>query len=310
MVLGIDAGGTRTVCLMGDAGGRIVAEARGPGANLQAAGELDVEKVLHHVIEDALGGQPAPAAICLGMAGVDRPRDSEIVHGILARIGHRARILVVNDALVALEAGVPQAPGIVLIAGTGSIAYGRDAHNRAARAGGWGYVLGDEGSGYWLGRQALRGVVRAADGRGPATALTALVLAHFHVTQPQQLVREVYHGGMRPGAIAALARVVQAAADAQDALAMHIIDVGASELAGAVLSVASRLELWDCPVILSGGTLLGVARLRQGVLTQLGRQLPRAEVRPLDVEPAIGAVRLAVTLAAGRLSVPTYAETW
>jgi N-acetylglucosamine kinase-like BadF-type ATPase len=310
MVLGIDAGGTRTVCLLADGAGRILGEARGPGANLQAAGELEVEKVLHEVITAALGAHAGPAAICLGMAGVDRPRDADIMQGVLSRIGQRAGILVVNDALIALEAGVPDAAGVVLIAGTGSIAYGRDARNRAARAGGWGYVLGDEGSGYWLGRQALRAVVRASDGRGPATALTPRVLAHFHVEQPQHLVREIYQGGLRPGAIAALARAVQAAADERDPLAMHIIDAGAAELAGAVLSVTARLDLTDCPIVLSGGTLLGVTRLREGVAARLAQKLPRAAVRPIGVEPAVGAVRLALALAGGRLALPSYAGAW
>ncbi len=144
-----------SACLR-DADGTAISEIRGPGANLQSAGELEVEKVLHDLIARAIDGGPAPGAICLGMAGVDRARDAEIIRGILRRIGHRAQVIVVNDALIALEAGVPGMPGTVVIAGTGSIAYGRNAEGRGARAGGWGYVLGDEGSGYWLGRLALR----------------------------------------------------------------------------------------------------------------------------------------------------------
>jgi glucosamine kinase len=308
-VLGIDAGGTRTVCQLADTGGRIVAESRGPGANLQSAGELDVEKVLHQVIEEALGELSArPAAICLGMAGVDRPRDAEVVVGILMRIGHRARVLVVNDALIALEAGLPDAPGIVIIAGTGSIAYGRNAAGQAARAGGWGYVLGDEGSGYWLGRQALRAVVRAADGRGPATRLTALILEHYHVTRPAELVREIYYGGTRPSAIAALSREVQAAAEEGDPVARHIVDTGAAELASAAESVARQLGVETPAVILSGGTLRGVARLRAGVIDQLTLRFPGTIVQLLDDEPALGAVRLAQALARGQASVPAYVE--
>src|SRR5690606_18783722 len=103
-----------------------------------------------------------PAAICLGIAGVDRPDDAAVVQGIMKRIGYKARVLVVNDALVALEAGAPGQPGIVIISGTGSICYGRNADGMAARSGGWGYVLGDEGSGYWIGRAALRAVLREA----------------------------------------------------------------------------------------------------------------------------------------------------
>ena len=307
LVLGIDAGGTKTVCQLADDQANILAESRGGGANLQASGELEVEKVLHQVIERALVNASArPAAICLGMAGVDRPRDADVVRGILLRIGHRAQPYVVNDALIALEAGVPGGAGVVVVAGTGSIAYGRDAQGRAARAGGWGYVLGDEGSGYWLGRHALRAVVRAADGRGRTTALTARVLAHFHVDRPQDLVWEIYGSGLKPTAIASLAVEVGAAAMEGDTLAEDIISAGAVELAGAAASVARRLSLERCPVVLAGGVLRGVAPLRERVVANLSRALPDAEARVLEVEPALGAVRLALSLAAGRPAIPTY----
>src|SRR6185503_1257864 len=98
-VLGIDAGGTKTVCLLADGDGRVRASARGPGANLQTLGELEVEKVLHEVMDSVLADErSAPAAICLGIAGVDRPHDDAIIRGIMRRIGHKAPVLVVNDA--------------------------------------------------------------------------------------------------------------------------------------------------------------------------------------------------------------------
>src|SRR5918994_242731 len=179
-VLGIDAGGTKTVCYLADAHGHIVGEGRAGGANLQAHGELEVEKVLHAVIDQAVGDRAIlPVAVCLGVAGVDREEDDRVVRGIMRRLGFKSHTLVVNDALVALVAGAGDDPGVVLIAGTGSIAYGVNTDGYAARSGGWGFVLGDEGSGYWIGRQALTAVVRAADGRGAKTRLTELVLEHF-----------------------------------------------------------------------------------------------------------------------------------
>ena len=163
-VIGIDAGGTKTVCLLANEHGEILARARGEGANLQAVGELQVEKILHTVMAQAIGDRRiVPAAICLGIAGVDRPHDNAIIRGIMRRIGLKAPVLVVNDALVALVAGAgDEGPGIVLIAGTGSICYGRNAAGQAARAGGWGYLLGDEGSGWWIGREALTVTTSAA----------------------------------------------------------------------------------------------------------------------------------------------------
>src|SRR3954469_19014516 len=230
-VLGLDAGGTKTVCLLANEHGTVIASARAGGANLQAVGELAVEKVLHDVMDEAIGERGiVPAAICLGIAGVDRPDDHAVIRGIMKRIGRQARILIVNDALVALEAGAPEQPGVVVISGTGSIAYGRNARGEAARAGGWGYVLGDEGSGYWIGRAALRAVLRESDRRGPATALTPLLLQHFGVARAQELIHEVYHTNLRPAAIGALAKSVQGAFSDGDAVAIGILRGAANEL--------------------------------------------------------------------------------
>jgi N-acetylglucosamine kinase-like BadF-type ATPase len=309
-VIGIDAGGTKTVCFLADLGGRVLAEGRGSGANLQAVGELEVEKVLHDVMERVIGERTvAPSAIVLGMAGVDRAGEAQVIRTVLRRIGFKARLLVTNDALIALVAAVGHEPGVVIIAGTGSIAYGRNARDEAARAGGWGYVLGDEGSGYWIGRHALRAVVRAADGRGHQTALTSLVLAHFGAARPEDLVRTIYDGALRPSAIAAVAHAVQKAADAGDELALQVLAVGARELASSARAVMVRLGLRDeaFDVVLAGGVMHAVPRLASEVDEQVRLIAPRCRVRRLEVEPAFGAVMLAIAEATGGARVPQYA---
>lgn len=306
-VLGIDAGGTKTVCQVADASGLVLAESRGPGANLQNAGELQVEKVLHEVIQAAtLQADAWPTSACIGMAGVDRPEDAAVVRGILSRLVPRCPVVVVNDALIALEAGAPGAAGVVVIAGTGSIAYGRDTFGRAARAGGWGYVLGDEGSGYWLGRQALRAVLRAFDGRGPATSLTDRVLAHYEVSRPQDLVREIYYGRFKPSTVAACASLVEEVANEGDLWAQSLIETGAKELSLAARAVCDRLSLPDGPVILAGGIFKAVPRLRAGMVSALTTHRPGIVVRALTHEPAAGAVSLALASADGTLVTPVY----
>ncbi len=308
-VLGIDAGGTKTVCHLADENGTLIAEARGPGANLQAAGELQVEKVLHDVMAEATGSRGlVPAAICLGIAGVDRPEDSLIVAGIMRRIGARARTLVVNDALVALEAGAPGVPGVVIISGTGSIAYGRNANNEGARAGGWGHVLGDEGSGYWIGRAALRAVLRESDRRGPRTALTPLLLQHFGVAEAQSLIHEVYQNNLRPAAIGSLARCVQAAFSEGDEAAAGILRAAADELESSGVSVARRLDLGveAFPFILGGGIFRAVPWLRDELSRRLPVAVPTSAARVLDREPAAGAVSFAIQEARGGAPIPRY----
>ena len=308
-VLGIDAGGTKTVCLLADEQGRVIAEARGSGANLQAAGELEVEKVLHHVMEIVLSDREGlPDAICLGIAGVDRAEDADAVRGIMRRIGFKTRTLVVNDALIALVAGAGDTAGVVLVAGTGSIAYGKDTAGRAARAGGWGYLLGDEGGGFWIGRAALSAVVRQYDGRGPATLLTELVLDRLSLSSPTALIREIYDRDAHRRTITGLASIVQTAMNQGDAVAADILTRAGGELAAAASSVISRLEMRGdvFPTILSGGIFRGVPWLATDVTRRISEVAPRSEVRQLDVEPAIGAVRLAIATAQGRAAVPSY----
>jgi len=308
-VLGIDAGGTKTVCLLADARGEILAEARGGGANLQSAGELEVEKVLYGVMEAALARhQVRPHAICLGIAGVDRPTDADAVRAIMKRIGFKSETLVVNDALVALVAGAGEDPGVVLVAGTGSIAYGRSAAGQAARAGGWGYLLGDEGGGFWIGRAALSAAVRQFDGRGPGTMLTGLVLQHLGLSNPAELIHAIYHRDLHRQAIAGLAAVVQQATDAGDAVAREILTRAGAELASAAASVITRLGMRGetFPTILSGGMFRGVPWLACDIQRRLSDVAPRSLVRVLAVEPAVGAVRLALAAARGTVDIPPY----
>jgi N-acetylglucosamine kinase-like BadF-type ATPase len=308
-VLGIDAGGTKTMCLLADDEGRIVGEARGGGANLQAAGELEVEKVLHHVMDAAIGDRDVrPSAICLGIAGVDRPEDTAAVHSIMRRIGFKANVVVVNDALVALVAGAGDGEGVVVVAGTGSIAYGRDASGHAARAGGWGYLLGDEGGGFWIGRAALTAVVRQFDGRGPATLLTPMILEHLDLSTPKQLIHEIYYRDVHRHTIAGIAGLVQRAMEQRDAIAADILTRAGVELASAAASVVGRLEMRGnaFPTVLAGGIFRGIPWLVSDVTRRLSEIAPRTQVQRLEVEPAIGAVRLALAAARGSFAAPIY----
>ena len=308
-VLGIDVGGTKTVCLLANQQGEITAQGREEGANLQGAGELSLEKVLHSVMEKTLADQDVlPSAICLGIAGVDRAADEAVVRSIMKRIGYKAKILVVNDALIALEAGIGTQPGIVIVAGTGSIAYGRNANGEASRAGGWGYVLGDEGSGYWIGRLALRAVVRHADGRGRMTTLTPRLLSHFGVERAAELIHKIYHEDVPPSAIASLAQYVQQSRDEGDMVAGAILNRAADELMTAATAVMSRLELADSDFafVLAGGMFHAVPWLCDQLKLMLPALAPNSQILRLEAEPALGAVRLALAELGGGANIPVY----
>jgi N-acetylglucosamine kinase-like BadF-type ATPase len=305
-VIGIDAGGTKTHGLLADDAGHVIDEAMGPGANISTGGELAVEKALHQVIDDVLANREiAPAAIAIGMAGVERPDDFSVVNAILHRIARRTRTVVVNDALIALVAGAGDGPGVVLIAGTGSIAFGRSRDNRSARAGGWGYILADEGSGYWIGRQALTAVMREFDGRGPATSLTPAILSHLQVSRPIEIGPRVYRGDLPLVSIAALAPLVGQAALSGDPLAADIMTRAADELCRAAAAVVRQLQMGgdEFPCLLSGG-IFGIPMLEADMRRRLAEIAPRAEARRLVEPPASGAVRLALAELAGGANLP------
>lgn len=310
-VLGIDAGGTKTVALLADEDGRVVGEGRGSGANLHAHGELEVEKVLHAIIEQALGDSGiVPAAVCVGIAGVDREDEDRLVRGLMRRLGFRSRTLVVNDALIALVAGAGDALGVVLIAGTGSIVYGTNGRGQAARAGGWGHVLGDEGSGYWIGQRALMAVMRAADGRGPRTRLTPLVLEHFQITRVDGLVRAVYDPVQRRQAVHALGPLVERARAEGDVPAADILTAASLELTRAAATVIERLDMRGLAfrIVLAGSIFRLIPWLVDDVTRRLVEVAPRATTARLTAEPAMGAVHLALKESRGGVRLPAYLD--
>ena len=293
-VIGIDAGGTKTVGLLADETGARLREGRAGGANLMVHGELAVEKTLYQVLE-ALDPPGPVAAVCVGIAGADRPAEQEVIAGVLRRLGLRQRVRIVNDAFIALVAGAPAGIGIVVVAGTGSIAYGVDAAGKSARSGGWGYLLGDEGSAFWLGHAAVRQGIRAADGRGPATTLYDRIRQKLDLHEPAELVKWFYDQELSRDRVAKLASVVEEAAADGDQAADALLDQAAEHLARAAHAVAGQLAFaGSFPLVLSGGAFRACPSLVRRFEAVV--DLPAARVARLEEEPATGALKLALDL--------------
>jgi N-acetylglucosamine kinase-like BadF-type ATPase len=213
-----------------------------------------------------------------------------------ARTRLAATIDVLEDAALLLAAGSPDGWGVAVVAGTGSMAYARGADGRTARAGGWGPLLGDEGSGYAIALAGLRAAARAADGRAAATPLTDRLLAACGLTRPEELVGVVYRGGDR-ATLAALAPVVLDAADSGDAVAGEIATSAAAELAAAAAAAARSLGLGArFPVALAGGLLASCTNYRARFLSALAERGLHADPVTIVTEPAEGALRLALAL--------------
>lgn len=291
-VLGLDAGGTKTVGLLADERGEVLRDARAGAANFAIQGELGVEKVLFEVI-DALDPPETVAAVCVGIAGADRPSQHTVIRAMMTRLGFRRGVQVVNDAVIALRAGAPDGIGLVVVAGTGSIAYGRDPEGRTARSGGFGWLLGDEASAYWLGHAAVRQGIRWVDGRGPQTTLFDRIRAKVGVESARGLADWFYASETPRTHVAELAFLVEEAADEGDEAAAALLEQAADHLARAAHAVARRLTFPSpYPLVLSGGTFRACPSLEPRLSARL--ELPGARIERLAIEPARGAVTLAL----------------
>lgn len=299
--LGVDGGGTNTRAWLANAAGAIVGRGGGGSSNFRAVGAERALAALRHATEEACAHAQIDVsqirAACFGLAGADRASEHAMLLESLQKHLPNARIQIVNDAVLLLAAGTPQGWGIGIISGTGSICFGKTRDARTARAGGWGYILGDEGSGYMLGLDALRAVVRAFDGRAPPTALTQPILAYWKLQTPNDLIQHVYSLTHARVEIAALARLVDDAANDGDDIARAIVQTAARELALAARAVADALKLEnEIPCALTGGVFLQ-SKLLENFFLDATREmnLKLAPLQKVD-EPVRGALVLAQNL--------------
>lgn len=307
ILIGVDGGGSKTLALVATLEGQVVGRGMAGPSNYHAVGleaaTTALETAIHSALEAA--GQEACAptgALCLGLAGMGRSEDRAAFEGWAQERFPNTPVRMVTDAQLVLAAGTPKGWGIALISGTGSLAYGETPDGHNARAGGWGYLLGDEGSGYAIGLAALRAVARAADGRGPQTALTSSVLAQWELPQPQNLVQYVYASRRDIGRaeIAALAPLVEAAAEAsilEDVCARAIIRQAGQELALALKAVAQQLGFAGftgaIPCALAGSVLVQGRRVNAALLESAAEMGLALDPVTLVAEPALGALKLA-----------------
>lgn len=289
-LVGVDGGGSKTACLAVEWNGPAAGYAVGGPSNYHGTGAAAAGEVLRATIARALascGALPGEVgALCAGLAGCDRADDLAVAGSMLAPLPCQRLPLVVNDARVALAGAFGNASGVVVISGTGSIVMGQHA-GQTERAGGWGPLLGDEGSGYDVGRRGAVAALRAYDGRGPAT----LLVDRFrqYLGGDLDLLIPLVYRPIAPAAMAQLASLVGEAAGAQDPVALGILEEAAEELALGVRAVTSRLGLDRPAVVAVGGLFRELPALRQLVASQLGySHLERPRYAPV-----VGAVVLA-----------------
>ncbi len=292
ILIGADVGGSKTAVGVSD-GETILSRADGPGAAVRPGRALASASVIAEVVRQALAGlgRLTGDVLYVGAAGAGREPERDELRKALRTEKLAPHVVVATDIEIALAAAFDEGPGIVVSAGTGSVAVGRDRSGKQHRIGGYGWQMGDEGSGYAIGRAALGAVSRAVDGRSPRTALSDRVLAASHSENFDGLVR--WAAGASPAEVAALAPHVLDVAAHGDPLAQGIADYAARELTQLAICLLPLMQ-GDAPVgvAITGGLLATDGPLRRSVLGRL-REEPALTPVEAPVDAVAGALRLA-----------------
>lgn len=296
LLIGVDSGGTHTRVLVTDQSGTEVARAEGPGSAIHPGAAAQSATVIRDVVRRALEGHDEPVrALCVGASGAGRDEERDTLASSLDADRIAGTVLVVTDAEVALEDAFGAGPGVLLVAGTGSIAWGKGPTGLLSRCGGWGPVIGDEGSGAWLGRKALGVATASSDGREPETALAPALVAGAHVDDVPSLIG--WAARATPADFATLAPVVLEVAAMGDLRANSLVTLAVEELALHVRTVARQLfadERAAFRLALHGGLLAKGSLLRRRVEQRLKLMTPGAMILAEPVVPERGAIRLAM----------------
>ena len=292
--LGIDGGGTKTTCVVANEH-FVLGSATSGGSNITRWGEARVREVLQTGVKEACataGVDPRKIiSACVGLSGAGRPEVREAVARMMPEIVG-GRVQVVSDLETTLEAAFGGGPGVITIAGTGSIAYGRDGQGHTARSGGWGLAISDEGSGQWIGREAVGAVLGAKDA-GEEPRLLSPILEAWKVTTLDELVRHA--NASPPPDFSSLFPLVLEAANAGDDVAKSVLGKAGNELAGLAKNVARRLfaGTGNVPVAMAGGVFRQSEQVRQVFYNQVVGEFPQARVQASVVEAVDGALALA-----------------
>ncbi len=307
LFLGIDGGGSKTLALIADESGNVIGRGSAESSNYHSVGKEKAFESLNNAIrfafDDAKLSRQNFQAACLGLAGVYRPQDRAVIESWAKENLANTPVKIVNDAELVLAAGAADGWGVAMICGTGSIVYGRNKNGETTRAGGWGYLLGDEGSGYRIGLAALQAIVRAHDGRDESTILQSSILNHLSLNSPVDLIKYIYRERVPTTEIAALASFVEEAAESGDTAATRILQEAAHELSLAAKSVVRQLRMTGAiPCAQAGGVIT-----RGKMIAVMFRESAHAmglALHPIQpvIEPAQGAIRLAIDFRVPKIS--------
>jgi glucosamine kinase len=298
--LGIDGGGSKTTCIVGDEDSVLGSAVAGP-SNMTRVGEARARESLHESMRQACAAAKIDSRqvlrACVGVAGVASEEIATSVREIIAEM-ITSEIEVVGDMQIALQAALGAGPGVVVIAGTGSIAYGRDAQGKTARAGGWGFAISDEGSAHWIGRMAIAALLRSADQAADdrVAQLTSVLLREIKTVWTLESFEQIARKANTNPDFSALLPAVLAAADAGDEVARQVLTRAGEELAELAGIVVRRLFQKDegvIPLAMVGGVFRYAHSVVEVFSETLRKLDSRLQINPDVVEPVTGALQMA-----------------
>lgn len=285
-LIAIDGGGTKTYAVITDKVGKVLIAKKAGSSNYQVAGkQLTIENIKNAINQAVYNLQtnetPTFTTGIFALAGIDTEKDREIAQDIVKQAikESRAQIdntIVENDALSVLLGATNQHPGAILIAGTGSIAFAHDGKGNFVRAGGWGHKLGDEGAGFWIGKEALRAILKSFDGRNPETILMGMVLNHYGLENHEQLYNWVYGDRFSVHNIGEIATMVDTAFKKGDIVSKNILDRAVDELFHLISAVVKRANILDksFKLIMLGGVLQNNSYVRRELTLKVKENIP------------------------------------
>lgn len=294
VILAIDGGGTKTEATLRTLDGTILYQAKSSGSNYSVVGLQQVEKVLLSILTEMSDVYPEMRVdiAIFALAGIDSSEDERKVRLVVEKVcrsSHLAvgKLMIENDAESVMRGVLKNKPGVLLLSGTGSIAYGQDREGRVIRAGGWGHLAGDEGSGYWIGTEVIRAVFKSVDGRGPATILKSAVFNKLGLQSVRDLETWLYREPYAVDQIAQLTKVLEVCSREGDREALRITEEAADELAQLIGSVVRRCELETerCPVFVGGGVVTNSTVLFTAIAKRVTKEFPLYELTLLKKSP-------------------------
>ena len=311
-VLCIDGGGTKTVCVLATLDGKVIGRGSGGTTNPNLVSALEINETLQKAIQEAIQNLPELQieAVCGGIAGVGASEEKQVevsnvigqilstppfCHALSKRFNPSVNIEVVSDVVITLVAGVGKRHGIVAISGTGSVVYGETVKGQRIKVGGWGYLL-DEGSGYAIGRKAIKEILRAYDANGKTTLLAQKVLNVWNLSSMQDVVDYIYQKTTKPTDIANLAKIVNSAASAGDESAKDILRKTAKDLYFNIAAAIKQIDFGKegATLVLSGGVLTNIKIVSEIIIKKVRAELPAITAIQLCREPVKGAIILAL----------------